>query len=81
MHIEKNHPKVTQRNLVMPDSDPEGRMFLYAPNIRDRNFCLHAFLFPVFDVNLNDSKHYTSPILHAADVLHLDSLTSLVMPR
>ena len=45
---------------VMPNSDPEGRMFLSAPNNYDRLFFLHTFWSPAFDFNvgvaINDSR-------------------------
>ena len=47
----------------MPNSDPEGRIFLSAPNSHDRFFFLHTFLSPAFYFNvgvaINESRTYT----------------------
>ena len=37
---------------VMPNSDPEGHIFLSAPNNHDRFFILHTFHSPAFDFNV-----------------------------
>ena len=34
---------ITKLRRVMPNSDPEGRIFQYAPNNHDRFFFLHTF--------------------------------------
>ena len=48
---------------VMPNSDPEGRIFLSAPNSCDRFFFLHTFWSPAFDLNvgvaINESRSFT----------------------
>ena len=48
---------------MMPNSDPEGQIFLSAPNSHDRFFFLHTFLSPAFDFNIgvaiNESCSYT----------------------
>ena len=46
---------------VMPNSDPEGQIFLSTPKNRDRFFFSHTFWFPVFDFSiavaiLNESR-------------------------
>ena len=47
----------------MPNSDPEGRIFLSATNNHDRFFLLHTFWPPTFDfylgVTINESCSYT----------------------
>ena len=37
--------------LVMPNNDPEGRIFLSAPNNHDIFFFLHTFHSPAIDFN------------------------------
>ena len=67
MRIEKIRPAVTVCITwlcrVMPNSDPEGRMCLSAPNNHDRFFFLHTFLSPAFDFNvgvaMNEWRSYT----------------------
>ena len=48
---------------VMPNSEPERRIFLSAPNNHDRFFFLHTFWSPAFDFNIgvaiNESHSYT----------------------
>ena len=48
---------------VRPNSDPEGRMFLSAPNNHDGFFLLHTFWPPAFDLNvgvpINESCSFT----------------------
>ena len=48
----------------MPNSDPEGLIFLSAPNNHDRFFSLHTFLSPTFDFNvgvaINEWRSYVS---------------------
>ena len=48
---------------MMPNSDPEGRIFVYAPNNHDRFFFLYTFCSPAFDFNvggdINESRSYT----------------------
>ena len=48
---------------VMPNSDPEERIFLSAPNNRDRFFFLQIFRYPAFDLNvgvaMNESYCFT----------------------
>ena len=48
---------------MMPNSDPEGRIFLSAPNSHDRLFFLHTLWSPAFDfyveVAINYSRFYT----------------------
>ena len=46
---------------VMPNSDPEGQIFLSTPKNHDRFFFSHTFWFPAFDFNiavaiLNESR-------------------------
>ena len=47
----------------MPNSDPEGRIFISAPNNHDRFFFLNTFWSPVFYFNvgvaINESRSYT----------------------
>ena len=43
---------VTKLRRVMPNSDPEGRIFLSAPNSHYRYFFLHTFWSPAFDFNV-----------------------------
>ena len=47
----------------MPNSDPEGRIFLSAQYTHDRFFLLYTFLSPAFDFNvgvtINGSRSYT----------------------
>ena len=43
---------ITRLCQVMPNSDPEGRIFLSAPNNHDRLFFLHTFWSPVLDFNI-----------------------------
>ena len=65
--IEKTVPAsllcITRLRRVMPNSDPEGWIFLSAPNSRDRFFFLHTFWSPAFDFNvgvaINESHSYT----------------------
>ena len=48
---------------MMPNSDPEGRIFQSAPNSNDGFFFLHILWSPAFDFNtevaINDSRFYT----------------------
>ena len=54
---------ITRLCLVMPNSDPEGQIFLSAPNNHDRFFFLLTFWSPEFDfkveVAINKSRSYT----------------------
>ena len=54
---------ITRLCRVMPNRDPEGRIFLSAPNNHDRFFFLHTFRSPVFDFNveaaIKESCSYT----------------------
>ena len=54
---------ITRLCRVMPNSDPVGWIFLYAPNSHDRFFFLHTLESPAFDFNvevaINDSRFYT----------------------
>ena len=65
----------------MPNSDPEERLFLSAPNNHGRFFVLHTFRSPVFDFNvevaINESRSYTltSAILKV-DVVCYVAMTS-----
>ena len=47
----------------MPNSEPEGRIFLSAPSNYDRFFFLHIFWSPAFDftigIGINESRSYT----------------------
>ena len=61
---QKIRPRVTVwHSLVMPNSDPEGRIFLSVPNNHDRFFFLHTFWSPALDFNvgapINESRSYT----------------------
>ena len=53
MWIEKSVTRVTDRHheacRVMPNSDPEWRIFLSIPYTHDRYFFLHTFWFTTFD--------------------------------
>ena len=66
---------------VMPNSDPEGQIFLSAQNSHDRFFFLHIFWSPGFDCNvgvtINEWRSYTltSAIL-TVDVLCDVAMTS-----
>ena len=48
---------------MMPNSDPEGQIFLSAPNNHDRFFFLHTFRSPAFNFNvgvaINESHSHT----------------------
>ena len=63
---------ITRLCRVMPNSDPEGPIFLSAPNNHDRFFFLRTFWSPAFDfsvgVAINKSHSYTlmSAILKVA---------------
>ena len=48
---------ITRFRRVMPNSDPEGRIFLYAPNNHDRFFFLHTFRSSAFDFNVGVAIH------------------------
>ena len=54
---------ITRLCRVIPNSDPEGRNFLSAPNNYDRIFFLRTFCSPAFDFNvevdINESRSYT----------------------
>ena len=53
--IENPMPRVTgimRLRRVMPNSDPEGQIFLSTPNNHDRFFLLHTFWSPAFDFNI-----------------------------
>ena len=54
---------ITRLCRVRPNSDPEGRIFLSAPNNHDRFFFLHTFWSPAFEFNvgsaINESPSYT----------------------
>ena len=54
---------ITRLCQVMPNSDPEGRIFLSAPNNHDRFFFLHTLWSPAFHFNvrveINKSHSYT----------------------
>ena len=60
---------ITRLCQEIPNSDPEGRIFLSAPNTYDRFFFLHTFWSPAFDFNIgvaiNEFRSYmlTSTIL------------------
>ena len=43
---------ITRLCRVMPNSDSEGWIFIFAPNKRYRFFFLHTFLSPAFDFNV-----------------------------
>ena len=43
---------ITRLCRVMPNSDPEGRIFLSVPNNHDRFFFLHTFRSPAFNVKV-----------------------------
>ena len=43
---------ITRLSRVMPNSDPEGRIFPSAANSHDNFFFLHTFLSPAFDFNI-----------------------------
>ena len=63
---------------MMPNSDPEGRIFTSAPNNHYRFFFLHTFLSPSLDFNvgvsINESRAYT---LKSA-ILKLDGVCDVV---
>ena len=54
---------------MMPDSGPEGRIFLSAPKNHDRFFFLHTFWLPAFDFNVGV----------AISVSHSYTLTSAIL--
>ena len=61
--IEKSARGSLFGSLVMPNSDPEGRIFLYAPSNHDRFFFSHTFRSPACDFNvgfaINESLSFT----------------------
>ena len=66
---------------VMPNSDPEGPIFLSAPNNHDIFFFLHAFRSPAFDINvgvaMNESCCFTlTPAILKVDVVCDATMTS-----
>ena len=54
---------ITRLCLVMPNSDPDGWIFLSTPNSHGRFFFLHTLWSPAFDFNvgvaINESRSYT----------------------
>ena len=64
---------------MMPNSDPEGRIFLSVPNNHDRFFFLHTLLSPVFDFNvrveINESHYYTL----TSAILKVDGVCDVAM--
>ena len=66
----KIRPRVTVTKLcrVMPNTDPEGRIFLSAWNNHDRFFFLHAFRSPAFDLYVG---HERGRLLYAG-VRHIE---------
>ena len=53
---------ITRLCWVMPNSDPEGRIFLSASNNHDRFFFLHTFWSPAFDFNVGVAINESLPI-------------------
>ena len=65
----------------MLNSDPEGRIFISAPNNYDRFFFLHTFWSPAFDFNvevtINESRYYTlTSVILKVDVVSDVAMTS-----
>ena len=72
---------ITRLCRVMPNSDPEGQIFLSAPNNHDRFFFLHTFWSPVFDFNIavpiNESLSYMlKSIILKVDIVCDAAMTS-----
>ena len=66
----------------MPNSDPEGRIFLSAPNNHDRLFFLHTVWSLTFDLNvgvaINESRSYAlTSIILKVDVVCDVAMTSI----
>ena len=70
---------ITRLCRVMPNSDPEGRVFLFAPNNHDRFFFLHTFWSPAFDfkvgVAINELCSYTL----TSSILKVDVVCDVTM--
>ena len=67
--------------IMRPNSNPEGRIFLFAPNKHDRFIFLHTFWSQAFDFNIGvaikESRSYTltSAILKV-DIVYVVTMTS-----
>ena len=70
---------ITRLCRVMFNSNPEGRIFLSAPNNYDRFFFSHTFWSPAFDFNvevtINESRYYTL----TSDLLKVDVICDVAM--
>ena len=64
---------ITRLCPVTTNSDPEGWIFLSAPNNHDRFFFLHTFWSLVFDLNVEfaiyESRSYTISVIFKVDVV------------
>ena len=65
--------------LEMPNSDPEGRIFLFVPNNHDRFIFLHAFWSPVFDFNVEVTINKSLSYYLTSATLKVDVVCDVTM--
>ena len=70
---------ITRLCPVMPYSDPEGRIFLSAPNNHDRFFFLHTFWSLAFDFNVGVTSNESHSYMLTSAILKVDVVCDVAM--
>ena len=64
---------------MMPNRDPEGWIFLSAPNSHDRVFFLHTFRAPAFDFNIGVAVNESHSFTLTSAILKIDVVCDVAM--
>ena len=70
---------ITRLCRVMPNSDPEGRIFLSAPNNQDRFFFLHTIRAAAFDFNVGVPVNESHSFTLTSAILKIDVVCDVTM--
>ena len=76
----KIRPRVTvSHDEALPNSDPEGWIFLSAPNNHDRFFFLHTFRSQAFDFNIGVASDKSFSFTLKSAILKVDVVCDVAM--
>ena len=70
---------ITRLCWMMPNSDPEGWMFLSVPNSHDRFFFLHTFWSPAFDFNIGVAINVSCSYMLTSTILKVSVVCDVAM--
>ena len=70
---------ITRLCQMMPNSDPEGRIFLSTPNTHDRFFLSHTFWSPAFDFSIEVTINKSRSFMLTSTILKVDVICDITM--